>query len=510
MGSAGDGPAPGTAGAACITWTDTTGARWAVQLRPDGVSLRSSGGILDFPRQSWPQDVYVTAHDNGFIIRFETFDRGIVFPVSSAEAAPFLQHIAAHFGEEKPSSRAPLEETREEPLLWPRVSRLAVWALVTSALTFVPVLGIVPAAITVVLLLLHRHRVRRTRAWSHSRKLCVAATCFLIAGLISWALSTWGLTTSTREWAPGANEGTWLTPRTSVRFRPGAPVLRHAELVRIGTTADMGAATRSTSWPRDSAERAGFLSSASLGEREYNWPVIVAGMLVVLLSLTVHEAGHAVTAWWLGDDLARRLGRVTLNPLAHLDLIGTVILPLILFLANTGMLFGWARPVPVRAEVLAHPRRGHILISLAGPGANLLLAAASMTLLMIVGCAMSVLVPTARVERFGLGDITSGVGVSGFAMAPVIASLCTILKLSMFLNVFLAFFNLIPIPPLDGSWILGRLFPQTVGRAYDVVRPYGLLVFVGLMYTGILQHLLWPAAVVLAVAFVLLDSCTVF
>ena len=445
--------APST-GSTWTQWTDVDGRAWQVMLSPERIVVTSEEASLDIPQASWGRDLYTANHGSRTIVRFETYDCSARFLLEAEEAEPLLALLEPAAEPEA----APVEEATPQriehagPLLWPKVSPLAVWALACSALAFIPVVGLLPAVATVILLVLHRSMVKRAAAWRHSRSLCLVAGILLAAGLTVSAASVWC---------------------ASLPKPPQAAIL---------SVPDTGDAT--------------------------NWGIIIAGLLVVLVSLTVHEAAHAITAWWLGDSLARSLGRVTLNPLAHIDLFGTILLPIFLVLAKAPV-FGYARPVPVRVESLPRHRRAHILISLAGPGSNLLLAAASLMLLLGLGCMIRLAVPEAKVGNFsGLYRLLDPVMASGFAGAALFATICTTLKLSFLINTILAIFNLIPIPPLDGSWVLEHLFPLTLGRLYAAIRPYGFLIFLVAIYSDLFKFLFYPLALVLGPGLGLLELVT--
>ena len=181
------------------------------------------------------------------------------------------------------------------------------------------------------------------------------------------------------------------------------------------------------------------------------------------MSLSVHEAAHAWTAYRLGDPTAKMLGRITLNPIAHIDWIGTVLFPLI-GMMNPGLpLFGWAKPVPVDSRYLKAPRRDFAIVAAAGPASNLLLA---------VLCTVALAV---------IGDVTLGpYSVRGLLVVGLVT------------NVVLAVFNMIPVPPLDGGNVLGGLVSESIARMIDRVRPYGFLILVGLMVSGFLGTLMRP------------------
>jgi Zn-dependent protease len=184
-------------------------------------------------------------------------------------------------------------------------------------------------------------------------------------------------------------------------------------------------------------------------------------LAVLIASLSFHEAAHAWAADRLGDPTARLLGRLSLNPLVHIDPIGTVLFPLVA-IATGVPLIGWAKPVPVDVRNLAAPRRDFALVAAAGPASNLVLAAG--------GAAVFTMLR-------GDGDLgTAAYTVAFFVM----------------MNVLLAVFNLIPVPPLDGGNILLGILPPSLGGVVERLRPYGILVLYGLMFSGLLSRITYP------------------
>jgi len=171
-------------------------------------------------------------------------------------------------------------------------------------------------------------------------------------------------------------------------------------------------------------------------------------------AITFHEASHGYVAHLLGDDTAWRLGRVSFNPLVHIDPFGTVVLPVILLLLRSPFLFGYAKPVPVNFRALRYPRMGTILVAAAGPGMNLLLATIA----------------------------ALGFHIVGYVPAPGAQWLAANLKNALLLNVILAIFNLLPIPPLDGGRILLGVLPGALARILSRAEPYGMLILIGLIF----------------------------
>jgi Zn-dependent protease len=179
-----------------------------------------------------------------------------------------------------------------------------------------------------------------------------------------------------------------------------------------------------------------------------------------MIAMSVHEFAHGWTAYRLGDTTAKYLGRLTLNPLAHIDPVGTVLLPLMLLIATNGQfVFGAAKPVPINYLALRNPKRDMVLIGLSGPLANLLFAVASSILL-----------------RF----------------LPSHSGLSLVLYNLIFINVVLGIFNLVPIPPLDGSRIVAGILPRNLSERYASLEPYGFFIIIILLWLGVFDVFVWP------------------
>jgi Zn-dependent protease len=201
---------------------------------------------------------------------------------------------------------------------------------------------------------------------------------------------------------------------------------------------------------------------------DINFAQIFIAFIVLLFSLTVHEMAHAWTADRLGDPTARRLGRVSLNPTVHADLIGTVLFPL-LAMTTGAPLIGWAKPVPVNVRQLRHQRRDYVLVAAAGPLSNLVLA---------IGSAIALTMLPISPQIAGELNVSS----------PIAA----ILGRAMRLNVLLAVFNMIPIPPLDGGNVLAGLLPDRLAVSFNRVRPYGFLLLYALILSGGFDYIVVP------------------
>jgi Zn-dependent protease len=186
----------------------------------------------------------------------------------------------------------------------------------------------------------------------------------------------------------------------------------------------------------------------------------------VLFAITVHEVAHGWVARKLGDPTAYMMGRLTLNPLKHIDLVGTVIVPLILVILG-GVVFGWAKPVPVNYRNLGNPRKDMALVALAGPMANLVMMLI-WALIMKIGILLYGSMPWAAVPLALMGQA------------------------GIMINLILMLLNLLPIPPLDGGRILSGLVPANISDRLDAIEPYGFFILLALLATGILSAILMP------------------
>ncbi len=193
-------------------------------------------------------------------------------------------------------------------------------------------------------------------------------------------------------------------------------------------------------------------------------------MVVFLFSLSLHEAAHAWTAERFGDPTGRYLGRITLNPIPHIDIFGTLIFPALGFFSGAAM-FGWAKPVPWNPRNVKDRRKADIWISAAGPISNVLA---------MIGFVV--------VLKLFHGYVQGGGEIRGNSFEPLY-QMCL---MGAQLNITLAVFNMLPIPPLDGSWILPHLLPSELARGYEQIRPYGFLLLIVCMYLGIFGLVLAP------------------
>lgn len=193
---------------------------------------------------------------------------------------------------------------------------------------------------------------------------------------------------------------------------------------------------------------------------------IIIWALPVIFAITVHEVAHGWAALKLGDRTAQMMGRLTLNPLKHIDPVGTVLVPGML-LIFTGFMFGWAKPVPVTFQNLRHPKKDMAWVALAGPGANLIMG-----------------IFWAMFAKFGLILAEGGFGLAGLMVYMGVAG--------VLVNGMLMLLNLLPLPPLDGGRVLVSWLPNHLAWRVEKIEPYGFFILLGLLLLGVIMMILWP------------------
>ena len=198
---------------------------------------------------------------------------------------------------------------------------------------------------------------------------------------------------------------------------------------------------------------------------------ILIGAVPVLLAITLHEAAHGWVADKLGDPTARKLGRITINPLKHVDPQGTIVIPLVMIvlskmLLGTMFVFGWATPVPVDARQFKQPLLDMALVALAGPGSNFIMAS--------------------------LWALFISFSTSLISDRSIVEHLIFMGEIGIFINVLLMVLNLLPLPPLDGGRIVAGVLPKQMAIAYVRIEPYGFFILLALLFSGVLGKILFP------------------
>lgn len=221
--------------------------------------------------------------------------------------------------------------------------------------------------------------------------------------------------------------------------------------------------------------------------RDFDVGFAIIWFVVFLFSLSFHEAAHAWTSEKFGDDTGRLQGRITLNPIAHIDPIGTIVFPLISMLTTIPLL-GWAKPVETNPLLWRDKTKANISVSAAGPISNFILVVIAFAIL------KTLVLNGTLVFNPRLTSIYNAV-VPAPGLAAFMDPLTMFLNVMLMLNLALGIFNLIPVPPLDGSHVLESILPYQMAQAYAQIRPYGFLLLIGLLYLGALSFIFSPISI---------------
>ena len=430
-----------------LQWTDAQGQAWTLQPSTELLILSRPGEEAILRQAEWDSRIDYNEVGGRIVFRFDVHDRQVGFMVSGVQGEQLLARLG-WTNERGRASAARLQAQTQRSYTWPTVTTWSIVALFAAALSFLPVIGAAFAVLAIAGLVISVLKAKANTRLVHTPAFVAATLAILIIATTAQALSLLLLF---------------------------GPALTEAGSAVGGMARDLTLVSK------------------------------VIAVIVVLLSLSVHEAAHALAAWWCGDDGPLQRGRVTLNPIAHIDPLGTILVPAVLAFSG-GAVFGWAKPVMVSLHGVPNPRRANLLISGAGPLSNFLLGLIFLSLYLILGCCIRLLAPEAAVTHFS--EPFGVVSIRGFAAAPYVAMVTVCLKWGFFINLLLFFFNMIPLPPLDGGHILASLFPATVGEFYRKLGPFALLIFLGLIVTGLIWELLRPGMDVIYLGFALVRGVT--
>ncbi len=227
------------------------------------------------------------------------------------------------------------------------------------------------------------------------------------------------------------------------------------------------------------------------------WTFKAVAVVVLILSIVLHECAHGLAAWWAGDTTARDEGRLTLNPIPHVDLFGSIILPGILALVPGGLIFGWAKPVPVNPMRYRRHRLGNIGVSLAGVSVNMMLAAGCALALATLGIILRAAYPDLTVT--GFAEPFQSTRFTGIPSPGFVGLVADALKVGVVINAVLANLNALPIPPLDGFHVLLSMLPERWAAKLGKLSAYGFMIFLGLLFFKVIDFMLVPGVIIAVV-----------